>query len=94
MGCKKQLINVIKNKGDYIIKAHSKISGVIRLLGAARGMVFADSISIANIEPCRDANYTSIGYYEKSWDRRNDFGRCLVISLWFDYSTGQTHEPK
>lgn len=44
--------------GDYLIKAYGKKDGVLTLLGKARVKVFADAISIANIEPCQDANCT------------------------------------
>lgn len=47
--------------GDYLIKAYGKKDGALTLLGKARVKVFADAISIANIEPCQDANCTPFG---------------------------------
>lgn len=47
--------------GDYIIKAYGKINGIITLLGAAKSKVLANSLSITDIEPCKDINCTPIG---------------------------------
>lgn len=47
--------------GDYLIKAYGNNGGTLTLLGKARVKTFPDAISIANLEPCQDANCTSFG---------------------------------
>ncbi len=49
------------SSGDYIIKTYGKINGVITLLGAAKIKVFSNSLSITDIEPCKDINCTPLG---------------------------------
>ncbi len=47
--------------GDYLIKAYGKKDGTLTLLGKARVKTFPDAISIANVEPCQDADCTPLG---------------------------------
>ncbi len=53
------IFNVVP--GDYIIKTYGKINGIITLLGAAKIKVFSTSLSITDIEPCKDIDCTPLG---------------------------------